>query len=678
MKTLVKTDMAGILGSARDLVGKVISQADDGGEIDRSILDQLKATLDVAGDSASDASVPSGSTGTTESSTTPPSSTTPSESSSTPSSTASDGITDKSTVTSTDLGKVAEPLDTRPPMNSFNLQFDHTDELAAKLPAFTQALMGNDLHKAEEIAGRSSIAFDTMFNMAQKYIVKTGGWSEKLMAEISGNPGMMKVDRETGLRELRKAATNGFQASSVPGINLLQLAKLMLPVYAGFTLRIPSDSPHTMSGESAIWRAMLGFGTLAFHNYFGQAEAATGNQPPTNFLTFTAPYDNIATKDSITLKSIMTSQGYADPYQLSVIESVAATIQGQENVNLGGNIDAVAAPTIATSASGTGGSLASGSPIYKVTSLTFQGTLDGGSTGSGTGYTPYGESAASASGLVTVTASSGAVTLTWPIVPGAFAYNVYVSTDNNASHAYYNQTVYVNKAVITTASVAGSGSRVPPSADTTPVTATGAINGALYWASASSVYGNVIDNKLGPYDNAAGALTAGGLGVSQVNQVMAEQWTKWKIYPSLAIMSANMALKISKIYGSLSNSPVFVINADMNQGKLTGGAMMGDVVNSFAKMADGSGKRMEIMAHPSMPDGTIAFFCESIPYPNANETRGFVRDVLFPYTYFPLPSVDYTTGLPSVQYNYNISTSETMECFLPGPQAIYAGIDVNL
>jgi hypothetical protein len=72
-----------------------------------------------------------------------------------------------------------------------------------------------------------------------------------------------------------------------------------------------------------------------------------------------------------------------------------------------------------------------------------------------------------------------------------------------------------------------------------------------------------------------------------------------------------------------------------------------------------------------MPDGTILFMAETIPYPMGNETRGFVRDVLLPYTYFPLAST-------SVQYNYSITTSETLECFNPSPQSAVVGVDVSL
>jgi len=76
-----------------------------------------------------------------------------------------------------------------------------------------------------------------------------------------------------------------------------------------------------------------------------------------------------------------------------------------------------------------------------------------------------------------------------------------------------------------------------------------------------------------------------------------------------------------------------------------------------------------------MPDGTVLFLSETIPYPMGNESRAFVRDVLLPYTYFPLPSQ--ASGVNQITYNFAITTSQTLECFNPGPQAVLQGVDYS-
>jgi hypothetical protein len=99
--------------------------------------------------------------------------------------------------------------------------------------------------------------------------------------------------------------------------------------------------------------------------------------------------------------------------------------------------------------------------------------------------------------------------------------------------------------------------------------------------------------------------------------------------------------------------------------------MLAGYVNKFAPYADGTPRFVDVLPHPYMPDGTILILCETIPYPMGNETRGFVRDVLLPYTYFPLAS-------STVQYNYAIDASEVVECFNPAPQTAIQGIDITL
>ena len=656
---LKKADASGIINSAQGLASKLKDQAGDG-QVDESTIDQLLAVLNVAGDTVSDETSPStvAGTGTTES--------TGSTSASTETSTGapSDGISS----VPTDMQKSNEPASIRPPVPT--LLFDNQEDVNSKVPEFVNALLTEDLHKAQMIAGKDQVKFDALFSAAQKAIIGRIGTGKEIMRKLESS----EIPVEEGIKTLKKAATSGYVASTVPGINLIQLAKLMLPVYAGLTMRLPAEAPKAMGSTTATWRAMLGFGTLDFSDFMYGSHATEGDpgvNPMSDYLTFDSPYNDLSVTDNITLKAIASSRGYTDVYQQSVIKTMSALIQGQEHVLLGSNIAAISAPgTITSASSAAAGSLSSGSPIFKVTALTYTGNLYG-STGSAAGVTPRGESIASASATCILT-TTGEVILTWAAVENAVAYNVYVSTDNNASHCYYVKTVNINKAVVT---AAATGTHVPPSADTT-VNAKG-INGIISWASLSTVLGNAIPNKLTIYDNKGAGLTAQGGGIKEIDQVHSDMWTKWKIAPTLAICSANMALAIAAKLGSLNYSPVFVINAEMNQNKLQGAMMVTSYTNKFGHYADGSSKAMDIMAHPSMPDGTIIFLCESVPYPMANETRGFVRDVLQPYTYFPLPSVD-SSNAPAVLYKYNITTFETLECFNPGPQCALVGVDYLL
>ena len=663
---LKKADASGIINSAQGLASKLKDQAGDG-QVDESTIDQLLAVLNVAGDTVSDETSPSTTAGTGTTVTALDSKGSGSSSSSASTETSTGAPSDGISSVPTEMQKSNEPASIRPPVPT--LLFDNQEDTNSKVTAFVDALLTEDLHKAQMIAGKDQVKFDALFSAAQKAIIGRIGSGKEIMRKLEAS----EIPVDEGIKTLKKAATAGYQSSTVPGINLIQLAKLMLPVYAGLTMRLPAEAPKTMGSTTATWRAMLGFGTLDFSDFMYGSHATEGDpgvNPMSDYLTFDSPYNDLSVTDNITLKAIATARGYTDVYQQSVIKTMSALIQGQEHVLLGSNITAISAPGTITSASSTGGTLSSGSPIFKVTALTYTGNLYG-STGSAAGVTPRGESVASGSATCVLTATGEAI-LTWDAVENAVAYNVYVSTDNNAAHCYYVKTVHINKAVVT---AAATGTHVPPSADTT-VNAKG-INGIISWASLSTVLGNAIPSKLTIYDNKGAGLTAQGGGIKEIDQVHSDMWTKWKIAPTLAICSANIALAIAAKLGSLNYSPVFVINAEMNQNKLQGAMMVTSYTNKFAHYADGSSKAMDIMAHPNMPDGTIIFLCESVPYSMANETSGFVRDVLQPYTYFPLPSVD-SSNAPAVLYKYNITTFETLECFNPGPQCALVGVDYLL
>lgn len=558
---------------------------------------------------------------------------------------------DLSTVT-----KKAMPMSGRPPIKQFtapNLVFDQSEDLRMHLPEFIKALEGGSVKRAQEVAGHNQVAFDALFNMAMHATLTDGGWTTQNMSKLAG----MATQDITTADGLAKAVT----ASSVPGIYLIKLAKLMLPVYAGLVNRLPSQSPQGMSSNQATWRAQLGFGSINEAGGFRTAEAAIGVVPPTNFLTFNAPFSDISYNDSVTLKAIAAGRGYSDPLQISVIKTMAALLRLQERIVLGSNYAAIPAIGTITAGSSATGTL-SGSYVVGISALTYEGWL----AGSKGGVNAIGEGAAAYASLTSTTAG---ITATWAAVPGAVAYNVFLTASGSApvnTSGSWVKTVLVNKAVITAAATGTTG---PIAADTT-VNTTGQ-EGILQWCEQSTIYSNSIPSKVTPVDNSAGGLTAANGGISQFDQVLASQWSNWHVAPSVMIMSPNMNATLVGKLMSLNNSSLYRIEVSQERGTIAGGAMVTGYVNKFAPFADGTPRYVDVIPHPYMPDGTVLFLCETIPYPMGNETRGFVRDTLLPYTYFPLAST-------TVQYNYALTTSEVTECFNPSPQTAIQGVDYTL
>lgn len=666
-KTVVrKEDSAGALGAARDMVGQLQEQAKNG-QIDGSLLDQLQAILNVSVDQAEDqqstmeseaGSVTDVASAPSAGASLPPESELVKESdedSEMPMPSEEEAEEEPEEVPSMDSEvKKSEPLTARP--GGPTLRFDKAEDVRAKLPEFIKAMESGRMGDAQKIAGGTGQGFDTMFNAAQHALLDEGGWTSGNLSKLTG---LSNTD------PLAKSITS----SSVPGIYLIRLAKLMLPVYAGLTKRLPTESPKTGS-DQAIWKAQLGFGSLSESSFFRIAEANIGVEPPTSFLTFTAPYNDLSVNDSVTLKALRAGAGYSDPLQIGVIKAMSALLRGQERVVLGSNsaaISAVSAVTIANTAVAQT-VMATGSYMVAISALTYEGWLAQSKGGSGA----IGETAVTA-GAQFVLGAGSSVAVSWPAVPGAVAYNVYCSGSGahgtSGSNARWNQTVLINKATI---SALSTGTLTPPTSDSS-ANATYGYEGIISWCESGSAYGNAIPNKQTITDNAGGALTAGNGGITQFDTILASLWSTWHTAPSLMVMSPNMNATLVGKLQSLGSGTFYRVDVSNERNTVQGGMMVTGYVNKFAPFADGTPRMIDVMPHPYMPDGTVLFLSETIPYPMGNESRGFVRDVLLPYTYFPLPSQ--SSGVNTITYNFAITTSEVVECFNPGPQAALVGVD---
>jgi hypothetical protein len=694
-----KADSTDVLGNARQMVSQLQQQAKNG-QIDGQLLDQLESVLDVTVDSAKDAqasgmsamsdvsktsdpsmpTTPSGSSSDSSSSSSSSSSvpSAPSTPSNSSSSSSSDddtnpfqsGDTSMTSVPSS-AQKVDQPLATKPPR--VNLLFDHISEYEQILPNFIKALEGDpkaltggSVKAAQMVTGNDQQKFNEIFKMAQFAILNEGGWNKDNLGKLSG------------LAQMNDGSlAKGITASSVPGIYLIRLAKLMLPVYAGLTNRLPAQSPQGMSSDYATWKAQLGFGNISWTGFFRVAEANIGVNPPTNFVTFTTPFNDIAVQDSVTLKALSTTRGYSDPMQISVIKSMSALLVGQERVLLGSNVAALAVPTgLTVTAGSTGGTLSNsgsaGTYYVSVTALSYEGWLNSNKGGSaGVGET----TAVISSQATTSTSSTNSLVALWNPVENAVAYNVYLSAQGAASGSanLWYASVVTTKCTITAA--AGSAGNQPPAADCS-VNATG-IEGIIGQCENSTLYTKAISSKVTITNQKGAGLTTGAGGIVEFDTILAGLWSNWQIAPSLMLMSPNMnGTVVGKLLALGGAGGFYRIDVGNERNKVQGGMMVTGYVNKFAPFADGTPKMIDIIPHPYLPDGTVLFMTETIPYPMGNESRGFVRDVLIPYTYFPLPSQ--ASGVNQTTYNYSITTSEVLEGYLPQPQTALVGVDYTL
>lgn len=514
------------------------------------------------------------------------------------------------------------------------------------------------MRKAQEVTGHDQQFFDEVLALAGQKTMNEMGltWRNRdaFLGKVAALP---KGDAD----QLAKAITAG----DMPGVNLIPLVQLMLPVYSGFGTRIGAKAPRTGSNQ-ATWRSLLGFSSEAATAAAAMsvAEASTGQAMTESFLTYNAPYRDLTVNDSASLKSTFAARGFDDPLQVAIMNSLAFMLGVRERNLLYGNVEAIDAPTnVAGTAGSTGGTLASssGSAGYtvSVTALTGRGYTGGDVGGSSTS----GETAAGTATAIATTGATSKITVTWTPSKGAAAYNVYISNANGTGSRY----------VATTGATSYVVTAYPGSGNAPPVTGTTAnaygYNGALAWAQLASVYGNATPGTKSYVDAAGANFTAGDGGITQFNTVLRQLWQNWKIAPTLAIMSPRMQQALTSKLLSLNNSALYRIEMASERTGFTGGAFASSLVNPFASDAGGGIKRMiDLQGSPYMPDGTVLILSESAPYGTARNTRIFEAEQLIPFTYFPLAQT-------TLAYPFAMTLAETLICYHPSAQAAIVGIN---
>lgn len=535
-------------------------------------------------------------------------------------------------------------MTSRPPRVQIHVPGEAVDEFSGKLPSFIKALETGSLRKAQEIADIKTNGqqyFDEVFKMALQNVMDEEGITYRNLGKIHSGfgdtPGLAK----------------GMDSTSLPGVNLMRLARLMMPVYAGLVRRFPTNTPESGS-DKASWRVRMGFQNVNWASLLSSSEADKGQEINEPFAMFEAPYRDLAVWDEVTLKGIAAARGYDDPMQVSVMTGLTIILSGQEKKLLGDNATAIAKPDKATAVGkGTTGTVGSATAKFYVTALTYRGWL----AASKGGTDAVGETDASTVSDAVDLSACDSVTVTWPAVPGAVAYNVFYNA--SAATKYYAGTFSTTKAVLTSLPTEGNA----PSATNKSANANG-YEGLLSWCELNTVYTKTILNKQAITDLKGAPLTKGTSGITEIDRVLAAHWTNWKIAPTCMVMSANHAGAMTDLMMGLGQ---YRIELSAERGSIAGGMFMSSYTNKFAPYADGTPRTIDIIPHPDMMDGTILFLCETIPYKQSRETRGFAREPLIPYTYFPL-------GATKAAYPYTMQLSETFECFHPSPQTALVGV----
>ena len=498
---------------------------------------------------------------------------------------------------------------------------------------------------------------------------------------------LMSLGGQPNAGDLRKALTT---ATGFLGYNLEPTAKLMLPLFAGLRNRVAVDRP-SVGAAAATWRMQLGYGSFNFGTNMGTAFGAVGGATTPSAVSVSADYKTQAINGDVQFEAIPQARGFDDPLSIETSIALSSLIRLEEFMVLGGNTAAVSAPVPVGDPStlSAANTFAAGVWTVSITALTLQGGLTNAA-----GNSNVGESVV---GSVDITVPGGDcdfLDVYWPPVAGAVGYKVYCnSTVSDAAGAVFlvpvsslryrkitagatdltafgdvitvpsGQTfVGVNHVQIKTAPL--NSYPVEPAVD-------GSANANVYegflsWAQKSTIYGQSVGSHFNK--NMDGApLTTAGSGISEFDYILQNLWTSWNIGSSLIVTSPAGATSITDKLMAMNNSSAMRIDLTNNLGSITGGTFIGSYLNKYAaSMLNGQAATIPVWAHPYLPDGTVLFLAEQVPYQYSREARGFALDVQTPYTYFELARS--TRSFP-----FSTFFTETLKCYHPLAQASIQG-----
>lgn len=706
-----------MLAAARQLTEQLRAQVESGDKDGAvSSLDQLSAAYDVADDESTPAATPQTTVPTTPTGATAAEAVKTGDATSTPTTgatvpTGATGATDStpaggkmSKMNGDPLAALLAPAGNNggepnlaksetvvatpppPPTQAFTF-YSPTDDnavIAEKLPAFTKTLIDGGRYAVDRALDLVKLSgdkydrflFDQLYHAAARKILDAGGFRESNRSDFRKGEITSREWGEIRSMGLENDFAKGVSSTTAPGYYLQLLVKLMLPVLTPLGNRFPVQKPRA-GGKQAEWRVILGFSNLDVASALTTAEASTtigsttgsGQQINETPVLFQAPYSRYPVNDAVTVEAQYAMLGYDDPFQMSIVRSLAALMRIREHALLMNNYGAIGAlGAVTATPSGSGGGLSGNSnDKFAVTGLTGVGWLANqhGNGGKGGASKVQGETAAT---LTTSTslATADSVVITWPSLPNAVAYNLYYVPAGVAGNARYVGTYTVPKATLTTL----PGTALANTYPTTDGTANSVgYEGLVSWCELSTIYGNSITNKT-VTDQAAAALTLSGPNsIKEVDAVLANLFTNWQIAPTLMVGSPNTVLHVSNIIGSGTNPPYRIETAG-NQGSIVGGLWIGGYVNKYTLGQNNMPKLIDIMSHPYLPDGTLLLASESIPYPMAREARGFLIEQQIPMTYWPL-------GTLTAAWPYMLFMDEVLESFIPNAQAAIQGIKVT-
>jgi hypothetical protein len=460
--------------------------------------------------------------------------------------------------------------------------------------------------------------------------------------------GGTKVGLDGSVDDLRKATGTITVASNLIAYDLEAPAKNLYPVLTPLRNAIPRVTRGAGAGDAAHWvqvDAIAGNSVAGVLPWVPEGQRAGRMQITTSQKS--ASYKTIGLETDVTFEAQSAGMGFEDVMSTAGTRLLQQQMIMEEHAILGGNLSVLlgtpATPTTATAT--TGGTIADQTNKIYVVALTYMGyqlaTVAGGVarlltvTGmDGLTYTLNGGSSKPSAVATQATAGGGTSTLSLSTtaIKGAVAYAWYVGL----SGAEKLEAITTINSVKLTA-LAGTGaafSAITDGATDRSANATG-FDGLLYsaWNSATAYYVAQATGTAGT----GTPLTASGRGtITEIDTALKAFWDNYRISPEVIYVSSQELTNIfNKCFISGSNPMVrFNIDAGSNQVSFTAGAVVGFYMNPYSLEG---GQIIPIKLHPTLPAGTLFFWCNNLPafYQSANVPQ--VAQVQCRRDYYQIP-----------------------------------------
>lgn len=503
-------------------------------------------------------------------------------------------------------------------------------------------------------------------NIVQEQGLAAGASLDALMKALGDAPQIANPTLPDALAK----STFAQSGSATTGLTFYDLeagAKFLYPVLTPLRNEIPRVTGK--GGIQANWKAVTGINTSGIR--IGVSGGNRGAVMAVTVADYAAAYKGIGIEDNVDFEAQYAGQGFEDIRAIAAKVGLEALMLGEELLILGGNgtVALGTTPTPSLTQAATGGGLSDGTYHVSCVALTLEGYVNASVTaGIPTSITrtnadasvdTFGGGSAQKSASTSIAVNGGGavqlINATVTAVRGAVAYAWYWGA--SAAGATLGQITTVNKAVITTATGAGTQAySTLPSSDnsTNNLVFDGLLTQAM--KSGSNAYYRTLDGASLSTDNAG--------GIVEIDVALKSFWDNYRLTPDTIWVSSDQALAISQKILATNSSGAYRIVVNMEQGMIAGGVMVATYLNRFSM---NGANVLKVRIHPNMPQGMILFTSRTLPYPVSGV--GNVMCIRTRQEYYQIE-----WPLRTRKYEYGVYADEVLQHYFPPSMGVIANI----